>query len=74
MRCGSLFKPLRQIIESVNETFRRGLDLEQHQGRTPHGVIARVVQRILTTVIWRNGRTGQDTLRSLPRTITGPLE
>ncbi|GGJ27584.1 hypothetical protein GCM10010121_043560 [Streptomyces brasiliensis] len=64
---GSLFKPLRQVIESVNETCKGQLDLEQHRGRTPRGVIARVIQRILalTAVIWHNDHTGQDTLRSL---------
>jgi hypothetical protein len=64
---GSLFKPLRQVIESVNETLKGQLDLEQHRGRTPRGVIARVMQRILalTTVIWHNDHTGQDALRSL---------
>ncbi|MFK4214099.1 hypothetical protein ACI2L2_40280, partial [Streptomyces sp. NPDC030920] len=35
---GSLFKPLRQ----VNETFKGQLDLEQHRGCTPGGVVARV--------------------------------
>jgi len=62
-----LFKPLRQIIESVNETFKGQLDLEQHRGRTPGGVIARVMQRILalTAAIWHNDHTGQPVLRSL---------
>ncbi|MGR8006973.1 IS982 family transposase [Streptomyces hypolithicus] len=62
-----LFKPLRQVIESVNETFKGQLDLEQHRGRTPGGVIARVMQRILalTAAIWHNDRTGQPVLRSL---------
>jgi hypothetical protein len=62
-----LFKPLRQVIESINETFKGQLDLEQHRGRTPGGVIARVMQRILalTAVIWHNDHIGQDTLRSL---------
>jgi hypothetical protein len=32
-----LFRPLRQIIESVNETFKGQLDLERHRGRTPDG-------------------------------------
>ncbi|WP_030355964.1 IS982 family transposase [Streptomyces scopuliridis] len=66
---GSLFKPLRQVIESVNETFKGHLNLEQHRGRTPRGVITRVLQRILalTAVIWHNDATGQDTLRSLTR-------
>jgi hypothetical protein len=64
---GSLFKPLRQVIESVNETFKGQLDLEHHRGRTPSGVIARVMQRILamTAVIWQNDHTGEATLRSL---------
>ncbi|MER6370157.1 IS982 family transposase [Streptomyces mirabilis] len=61
-----LFKPLRQVIESVNETFKGQLNLEQHRGRTPDGVIARVMQRILalTTAIWHNDHTGQLVLRS----------
>jgi hypothetical protein len=62
-----LFKPLRQVIESINETFKGQLDLERHRGRTPGGVIARVMQRILalTAAIWHNDTTGQDVLRSL---------
>jgi hypothetical protein len=32
---GQLFKPLRQIIESVNDTFKGQLNLEQHGGHTP---------------------------------------
>jgi hypothetical protein len=62
-----LFKPLRQVIESVNETFKGQLDLEQHRGRTPGGVVARVMQRILalTAAIWHNDQTGQPVLRSL---------
>ncbi|MFD7282722.1 IS982 family transposase [Streptomyces sp. NPDC059862] len=62
-----LFKPLRQVIESVNESFKGQLNLEQHHGRTPAGVVARVVQRILTltTAIWHNDQSGQPVLRSL---------
>jgi hypothetical protein len=62
-----LLKPLRQIIESVNDTFKGQLDLEQHGGHTPGGVIVRVLQRILalTAAIWHNDTTGQPTLRSL---------
>ncbi|MFQ4149962.1 transposase [Arthrobacter sp. LAPM80] len=41
------FKPLRQIIEFINDTLKGQLDLEQHGGRTPAGVIARVIQRML---------------------------
>ena len=63
----SLFKPLRQLVESVNATFKGQLDLERHGGRTPGGVAVRVLQRILalTTAIWHNDKTGQATLRSL---------
>ncbi|MFI9780157.1 hypothetical protein ACIHCV_36610 [Streptomyces sp. NPDC051956] len=33
-----LFKPLRQVIKSVNETFKGQLDLERDRGRTPGGM------------------------------------
>ncbi|MFE9242525.1 IS982 family transposase, partial [Nocardiopsis sp. NPDC006938] len=61
------FRPLRQVIESINQTFKGQLDLERHGGRTPGGVVARVLQRILalTAVVWHNDRTGQPVLRSL---------
>ena len=38
-----LFKPLRQVVESVNWTFKGQLDLERHGGRTPEGILARVL-------------------------------
>ncbi|MBB6347670.1 hypothetical protein FHU36_004215 [Nonomuraea muscovyensis] len=62
-----LFKPLRQTIESINQTFKSQLDLERHGGRTPAGVIIRVLARILalTTAIWHNDKTGQPIKRSL---------
>jgi hypothetical protein len=61
------FKPLRQVIESINDTFKGQLDLERHGGRTKAGVLTRVWQRILalTAAIWFNDRTGQPVLRSL---------
>jgi len=61
------FKPLRQVIESVNDTFKGQLDLERHGGHTPDGVMTRVLQRILalTAAIWHNDRTGQPVKRSL---------
>ena len=61
------FKPLRQVIESINDTLKGQLDLERHGGRTPAGVWARVVQRILalTAAIWHNDHTGQPIKRSL---------
>jgi Transposase DDE domain len=67
-RPGARFlKPLRQLIESVNDTLKGQLDLERHGGRTPQGVLARVLQRLLalTAAIWHNDRTGQPVLRSL---------
>lgn len=42
-----LFKPLRQLVESVNAAFKGQLDLERRGGRTPAGVAVRVLQRIL---------------------------
>jgi Transposase DDE domain len=62
-----LFKPLRQTIESINQTFKAQLDLERHGGHTPAGVIVRILQRILalTTAIWHNDHTGQPVHRSL---------
>jgi hypothetical protein len=62
-----LFKPLRQIIESINETFKGQLDLERHGGKSPAGVTVRVLARILalTAAIWHNDKTGQPVKRSL---------
>jgi hypothetical protein len=41
------FKPLRQVIEPVNDTFKGQLDLERHGGHTPGEVTVRVLQRLL---------------------------
>ena len=62
-----LFKPLRQTIESINQTFKGQLDQERHGGHTPAGVIVRVLQRILalTAAIWHNDHTGAPIHRSL---------
>lgn len=61
------FKPLRQIIESVNDTLKGQLDLEHHGGRTIAGVCARIGQRILamTAAIWHNDHIGARIRRSL---------
>jgi hypothetical protein len=61
------FKPLRQVIESINDTLKGQLDLEQHGGRTITGVIARVWQRVLamTAAIWHNDKIGTPIKRSL---------
>jgi hypothetical protein len=62
-----LFKPLRQVIESINQTFKGQLDLERHGGKSPAGVAVRVLARILalTAAIWHNDKTGQPVKRSL---------
>ena len=54
------FKPLRQVIESINHTLKSQLDLEAHGGRTVTGVCARIAQRLLalTAAIWHNDRLG----------------
>ena len=67
-RSGARFlKPLRQIIESVNDTFTGQLDLERHGGHTPAGVAVRVLQRVLalTAAIWHNDHIGAPVKRSL---------
>jgi hypothetical protein len=60
-------KPIRQLIESVNDTLKGQLDLELHGGRSIDGVGARIGQRLLalTAAIWHNRATGQPTTRSL---------
>lgn len=62
-----LFKPLRQVIESINQTLKGQLDLERHGGKTPAGVTVRVLSRLLalTAAIWHNDKTGQPVKRSL---------
>jgi Transposase DDE domain len=58
---------VRQWIESVNQTLKGQLDLEDHGGRTPAGVFTRVAQRLLAMAagIWRNWTTGTINKRSL---------
>lgn len=70
------FRPLRQIVESVFDTFKGQLDLERHHGKTIAGVITRITQRVLalTAVIWHNDRAGAPVLRSLTATTTDHRE
>lgn len=58
---------VRQWIESVNQTLKGQLDLENHGGRTPAGVFTRVAQRLLALAagIWHNWTTGVTSKRSL---------
>jgi hypothetical protein len=62
-----LFRPLRQLIESVNDTLKGQLDLERHGGRTIDGVSVRILQRLLalTAAIWHNHHAGRPIIRSL---------
>ncbi|WP_331755646.1 IS982 family transposase [Streptomyces sp. NBC_01643] len=55
----SLLKSVQQLIESVNDTLKGQLDLEQHGGRTFKGVAVCVAQRILAlaSAIWHNHKT-----------------
>jgi hypothetical protein len=63
----SLLKSVRQLIESVNDTLKGQLNLEQHGGRTFEGVAVRVAQRVLAlaAAIWHNHKTAQPVMRSL---------
>ncbi len=60
-------RKLRQIIESVNNTLKAQLSLENHGGHTAQGVTVRVLQRLLalTAAIWHNHHSRQPVLRSL---------
>jgi len=62
-----IFRPLRQIIESVNDTLKGQLDLELSGGRTQAGVCVRIAQRMLALVaaIWHNDQAGAAIRRSL---------
>jgi Transposase DDE domain len=61
------FQPLRQVIESINDTLKGQLDLERHGGHTPAGVWVRVLQRVLalTAAIWHNDQIGAPVARCL---------
>jgi hypothetical protein len=62
-----MLKKVRQLIESINDTLKGQLDLEQHGGRTREGVAVRIAQRVLAlaAAIWHNFHTGQAITRSL---------
>jgi hypothetical protein len=60
-----LLKSVRQLIESVNDTLKGQLGLEQHGGRTFEGVAVRVAQRILAMAA--SGATTRPTRRSRGR-------
>lgn len=58
---------IRQRIESIINTAKRQLSLEQHGARTPAAVLARVAQRLLAlaAAIWHNWATDAPVKRSL---------
>jgi hypothetical protein len=62
-----MLKKVRQLIESVNDTLKGQLDLENHGGRSTEGVGIRVAQRILAmaAAIWHNNATNAPINRSL---------
>jgi len=65
-RFGAL-RPVRQWIESIIDTLKGQLGLEQHGGRTPAGVHARIAQRLLAlaAAVWFNCQLGIQHRRSL---------
>ena len=60
------FKPLRQVIESINATLKTRFDIERHGGRTKAGVVARVLAQVLalTAAVWHNEHVGAPIRRS----------
>ena len=58
---------IRQRIESVNDTLKGQLGLEEHGGRTHFGVFVRIAQRLLalTAGVWHNWLIGAPNKRSL---------
>jgi DDE family transposase len=62
-----MLKKVRQLIESVNDTLKGQLDLEDHGGRSIAGVAIRIAQRVLamTAAIWHNNATNSPISRSL---------
>ena len=68
LRAGEpMLKKVRQLIESVNDTLKGQLDLEQHSAHSIEGASVRTAQHTLalTTATWHNSQTNQPTTRSL---------
>jgi len=55
-----MLKSVRQLIESVNDTLKGQLDLEQHGARTFEGVAIRVAQRVLAMAAADRGPEERD--------------
>jgi hypothetical protein len=64
---GSFPNWLRQRVEAIIWTLKRQLGLEDHGGRVPAGLWARIVQRLLAlnAAIWHNWTIGAPVKRSL---------
>nr|WP_229371353.1 hypothetical protein [Umezawaea beigongshangensis] len=62
-----LLKSVRQLVESVDDTVKGRLNLEQHGGRTIGGVAVRIARRLLApaAAVWHNRVTGRALTRSL---------
>ncbi|MCZ0975898.1 IS982 family transposase [Streptomyces albulus] len=62
-----MLKKVRQLIESVNDTLKGQLGLEDHGGRSFAGVGVRVAQRLLAmaAAMWHNNTTHAPITRSL---------
>jgi hypothetical protein len=58
---------MRQWVESIIDTLKGQLGLEQHGGRTLGGVLVRVAQRLLALAacVWFNWQLGEPDKRSL---------
>jgi hypothetical protein len=59
--------PCAKPSNRIFDTYKGQLNLENHGGRTPTGVLVRIPRRILalTTAIWHNDHTGLPIKRSL---------
>jgi hypothetical protein len=62
-----MLKKVRQLIESVDDTLKGQLDLEEHDAGTIEGVAVRVARRVLApaAAIWHNNKTSAPITRSL---------
>ncbi|MBB6421483.1 hypothetical protein HDC93_007116 [Streptomyces sp. AK010] len=69
-----ILKKVRQLIESVNDTLKGQLHLEQHGGRTVEDVAVRVAQRVLAlaAAIWHNFPAARPRRGSGSRPAPGP--
>ncbi len=61
-----MLKKVRQLIESVNDTLKGRLDLDDHGGRSCAGVAIRVARRILAmaAAMWHDNATTAPITRS----------